>query len=73
MLDRFRTDEDRPAYERAYRALIAERDMPRIWREVAGAFQRPCLLCAEKTPERCHRRLLGEAVTGGEADRLVHL
>jgi hypothetical protein len=39
----------------AFRALIAGRDMPRIWQEVAGGFQRPCLLCAEKTAEQCHR------------------
>ncbi|HEY7092470.1 MAG TPA: DUF488 family protein, partial [Ktedonobacterales bacterium] len=24
-------------------------------------FERPCLLCAEPTPEHCHRRLVAEA------------
>ena len=73
MLDRYKVNQDWPAYEREYRALIAERDMPGIWAEVAAGFRRPCLLCAEKTPEHCHRRLLGEVLVGGKADRLVHL
>ncbi|MFC1453500.1 DUF488 family protein [Verrucomicrobiota bacterium] len=65
MLGRFKEDHDWPAYERAYRALIVERDMLRIWREVAGRFGRPCLLCAERTAEMCHRRLLAEDVAEG--------
>ena len=73
MLDRYKADQDWPAYEQAYLALITERDMPRIWQEVAGGFQRPCLMCAEKTAEMCHRRLLGEALVGGMSNRLVHL
>jgi hypothetical protein len=44
-----------------------------IWAEVAGRFERPCLMCAEKTPEQCHRRLLGEALVGGDAAELRHL
>ena len=73
MLDRFRADSDWSAYERAYRALIRERDMPGIWAEVAGGFQRPCLMCAERAAEKCHRRLLGEALVGGDSARLEHL
>ena len=74
MLDRIKADQDWPAYEQAYRALVAERDMPGIWTEVmAGGYLRPCLMCAERTAEQCHRRLLGEALVGGEAARLEHL
>jgi len=73
MLDRYKADHDWLVYEPAFQALIVERDMPRIWLETASGFQRPCLLCAEKTAEHCHRRLLGEALLGGEADSLVHL
>jgi uncharacterized protein (DUF488 family) len=65
MLRRFKTDHDWPAYERAYRALMAERDMGRIWQEFAGEFKRPCLLCAERSAETCHRRLLAEVVAEG--------
>jgi uncharacterized protein (DUF488 family) len=73
MLRRYKTYHDWLAYEPAYRALIAERDMRKAWLEIASGFQRPCFLCAEKTAEHCHRRLLGEALLGGEADKLRHL
>jgi uncharacterized protein (DUF488 family) len=66
MLDRYKADQDWPAYERVYRALVAERNMPAIWAEVmAGGYLRPCLLCAEKTVEHCHRRLLWECLYRG--------
>lgn len=73
MLDRFKADHDWPAYERAYRALIAELVMPRIWTEVAAGFEQPCLLCAENTAETCHRRLLAEALVAGSAPGIQHL
>ncbi len=73
MLRRYKADHDWLVYEPAYRALIAERDIRKVWLETAGGFQRPCLMCAEKTAEHCHRRLLGEALLGGEADSLGHL
>ena len=73
MLDRFKADHDWPAYEREYRALIAERGMPSIWAEVAAGFQRPCLLCAEKRAETCHRRLLAEALVAGSRAGVRHL
>ena len=40
------------------------------WR---AGYERPCLMCAERTPEQCHRRLLGEALVGGDPTRLRHL
>ena len=73
MLRRYKADHDWLVYEPAYRALITERDMRKVWMETASGFQQPCLLCAEKTAEHCHRRLLGEALLGGAADRLGHL
>lgn len=63
MLDQFKAGQDWPAYEQAYQALIEQRDMVRLWQEVAASFVRPCLLCAEKTPDQCHRRLLGERLS----------
>jgi hypothetical protein len=53
MLDQFKADQDWPGYERAYRALVAERDMPRIWAEVAGGYLRPCLMCADWGSKTC--------------------
>ena len=71
MLNRFKTDHDWPAYEQAYRALILERNMAAIWQEVAGGFKRPCLMCAEKTAEQCHRRLLAEHIAAG--NQVIHI
>jgi uncharacterized protein (DUF488 family) len=73
MLDRYKADKDWPLYVRAYQALIEERDMAGIWQEVASGYLRPCLLCAEKSAEQCHRRLLGEALVGGDTVELRHL
>lgn len=62
------------AYESAYLLLIRERDMARLWQDITVTFQRPCLLCAEKTSDHCHRRLLGEAlVRDNAAAGLEHL
>ena len=60
-------------YEPAFKALIQTRDMIRVWPEVAGRFERPCLLCAVETPEHCHWRLVAEAVAGGDLARVQHL
>lgn len=73
MLDRFRAAHDWPAYEQAYRALMLERDMAGVWQEVASGFAQPCLLCAEKAPDQCHRRLLGEHLAKGSSALLKHL
>ena len=49
---------DWPAYERRY---LAELDPARVRQDLAGvALDRACLLCAEDTPEQCHRRLAAE-------------
>lgn len=71
MLNAWRDRQDWPAYEAAYRDLMQRRDMPCFWREIAGTFSRPCLLCAEDRPDHCHRRLLAEHVAN--ADQIIHL
>jgi uncharacterized protein (DUF488 family) len=49
-------------YAPAYRALIAERGvLPEALAQL-GRHERPALLCACPTPDRCHRRLLAEAL-----------
>jgi uncharacterized protein (DUF488 family) len=60
ILDAYKADGDWPAYERAFRPLLAERDAEALGRELLERFERPCLLCAEPTPEQCHRRLVAE-------------
>ena len=58
--DAYKAGGDWPAYERAFRPLLVEREAEAVGQEILGRFERPCLLCAEPTPERCHRRLVAE-------------
>ena len=74
ILDAYKKDHDWPAYERAYRQLLAERDALAIGRQLLQRYQRPCLLCAEDTADHCHRRLLAEYLAEGIGDlEIVHL
>lgn len=58
ILDAYRESGDWAAYEACFNQLLAERRVETAYRpeDLAGA----CLLCAEPTPEKCHRRLVAE-------------
>jgi uncharacterized protein (DUF488 family) len=58
--DAYRDDGDWPAYEVAFHELLAQRKTTEIGRALLAKYERPCLLCAEPTAERCHRRLVAE-------------
>jgi uncharacterized protein (DUF488 family) len=58
--DVYRENGDWPAYETAFNTLLVQREADRIGQALLDRYQRPCLLCAEPTPERCHRRLVAE-------------
>jgi uncharacterized protein (DUF488 family) len=60
ILDGYKETRDWAAYERAFLPLLAERRAEEIGRELLARYNHPCLLCAEPTPERCHRRLVAE-------------
>jgi uncharacterized protein (DUF488 family) len=60
ILNAHRAGGDWAAYEWAFRALLAERDAVSIGRELLSRYHDPCLLCAEPTPDHCHRRLIAE-------------
>jgi uncharacterized protein (DUF488 family) len=47
-------------YERQFLPLLPLRNAGAIGRQLLSRYQRPCLLCAEPTPEHCHRRLVAE-------------
>ena len=52
-----------PEYEMQYRFIIDERSAVREFiTSYDGRYESVCLLCAEPTPERCHRRLLAEMI-----------
>lgn len=61
LLDTYHREHDWDAYERAFLRLLDERPLVQMLAGIEARFARPCLLCAEPTPERCHRRLVAEA------------
>ncbi|MFO7742089.1 MAG: DUF488 domain-containing protein [Anaerolineae bacterium] len=60
ILDAYRDGADWTAYEARFIALLKERSAEEVGREILARYRAPCLLCAEPTAERCHRRLVAE-------------
>lgn len=60
LMDDYRAGHDWDAYERTFLPLLAERHAEDMGREILAHYRRPCLLCAEPAPGRCHRRLVAE-------------
>jgi uncharacterized protein (DUF488 family) len=60
---------DWPAYERAYLALLQERDAGSglAWLREDGP-SRVALLCSEQTADRCHRRLAADYLAAAWGD-----
>jgi uncharacterized protein (DUF488 family) len=56
----YRDNGDWNAYESLFSRLLIERDMEQVGRDILSRYHTPCLLCAESTPEQCHRRLIAE-------------
>ena len=59
LLDAYKREGDWPLYEERFKQLLAER---RPEAEARALLEQAsiCLLCAEPTPEQCHRRLVAE-------------
>ena len=60
ILDQYREDKDWNRYESRFIPLLAERQAEAMGRELLSRYQKLCLLCAEPTADRCHRRLVAE-------------
>lgn len=60
ILDAYKSEGDWTAYEEGFLPLLIEREAEKVGRDLLDRYQRPCLLCAEPTAERCHRRLVAE-------------
>jgi uncharacterized protein (DUF488 family) len=60
ILDTYRDNGDWAAYEARFLPLLEERAAEQVGRTILARYRAPCLLCAEPTAERCHRRLVGE-------------
>jgi uncharacterized protein (DUF488 family) len=61
LLDRYHRDHDWEAYVPVFAGLLAERPIEPMLNAIGARFARPCLLCAEPEPSKCHRRLVAEA------------
>lgn len=60
LLDAYKKEGDWTSYREGFLQLLAEREAEGLGRELLNRYERPCLLCAEPTPDRCHRRLVAE-------------
>lgn len=60
ILDAYQAEGDWEAYVAAFLPLLDARGAEALGRDLLARYDAPCLLCAEPTPEQCHRRLVGE-------------
>ncbi|MBN1262353.1 MAG: DUF488 domain-containing protein [Anaerolineae bacterium] len=60
ILDTYKTVQTWDAYEAHFIPLLKARASEDLGRTLLSRYQAPCLLCAEPTPEQCHRRLVAE-------------
>ena len=59
-------------YEKSYKKLLEARNNQNFFEKFIG--KRICLLCAEETPQHCHRRLLAENISVMYANSpIIHL
>jgi uncharacterized protein (DUF488 family) len=64
ILDAYRETGDWVAYRSAFLLLLAECNAETIGHDLVSRYRHPCLLCAEPTADRCHRRLVAEWLAG---------
>ena len=62
-------------YVEIFSKLMENRGSCKRFANEYRAYERICLLCSEPTPEKCHRRLVAEMVSGENPDavQIVHL
>jgi uncharacterized protein (DUF488 family) len=74
LLQQYRADANWPRYVKAFEALMDERGIPAALAQEDFVARPACLLCAEATPEQCHRRLVAERLAAHWPDlTIVHL
>jgi uncharacterized protein (DUF488 family) len=60
ILDDYHADGDWLAYEARFLPVLQERAAEAVGRDILAHYRAPCLLCAEPSADRCHRRLVAE-------------
>lgn len=74
MFDGHKKDPDWPSYEQQILTLLKQRGADATGREILARYHAPCLLCSERTPEHCHRRLVAQTWAEAILDlSIVHL
>jgi uncharacterized protein (DUF488 family) len=72
--DDYRQDHDWERYVPRFEALMDVRGIPATLDRALFTERVSCLLCSEPSPERCHRRLVGERLSRAWPDiEVVHL
>ena len=72
ILDNYHKDHDWNNYVAKFNKLISEREFKKHFEAKYSKYHNVCLLCAEETPDQCHRRLVAEAVSDIKKE-VVHL
>lgn len=62
ILKAYRADKNWAKYESSFLALLEQRGIPQTLDRTLFEEKNCCLLCSEPTPEKCHRRLVAEAL-----------
>jgi uncharacterized protein (DUF488 family) len=74
ILDDFRADSDWARYAARFEALMDERGIPGSLSREEFESSTSCLLCSERTPEKCHRRLVAERLAAAwPGVEVIHL
>lgn len=60
ILDAYKAGGSWSGYEESFLRLLEQRQATPIGQGILSRYQRPCLLCTEPAPDRCHRRLVAE-------------
>lgn len=61
-LDDYHEDNNWDRYVFRFNKTIKERDFKNYFNSRYSKYENVCLLCAEETPEKCHRRLVAESI-----------
>ena len=72
ILDDYHRDHDWDKYVERFNKVIKERKFKDRFDKEYSQYKNVCLLCAEETAEKCHRRLVAEAVADNKKE-IVHL
>ena len=63
ILSKYHKTKNWDEYEKTFLELINQRKFSSYFFKKYSSFKNVCFLCVESTPEKCHRRLVAEAIS----------